>query len=148
MTHWAVQFSVHREGLVGPFGPGKVSPQCLPLQVLICKLYMIKKRLHVTCFNFINFLIGIYIYIKKTDDELRMYTIKRTTLSGASCCLHMTHGMSGYRPTAISAAHLTYFGPSSLKDRWTMLYSFSICVIHKFEIKIGWMDVLFCFFFF
>lgn len=35
-THCAVQFSVQREGLLAWFGPVKVSPQCLPLHVLIC----------------------------------------------------------------------------------------------------------------
>jgi len=31
-----VQFSVHNAGLLGEFGPGKVSPHFIPLQVLIC----------------------------------------------------------------------------------------------------------------
>jgi hypothetical protein len=37
-THWAVQFSVHRDGLLGLLGPVNVSPQCLPLHVLICTI--------------------------------------------------------------------------------------------------------------
>lgn len=35
ISYCAVQFSVQREGLSGPFGPVKVSPHCLPLHVLI-----------------------------------------------------------------------------------------------------------------
>lgn len=31
-----VQFSVHIEGLLGVFGPPKVCPHFIPLQVLIC----------------------------------------------------------------------------------------------------------------
>jgi len=31
-----VQFSVHNAGLLGEFGPVKVSPHFIPLHVLIC----------------------------------------------------------------------------------------------------------------
>lgn len=31
-----VQFSVHNAGLFGELGPAKVSPQLIPLHVLIC----------------------------------------------------------------------------------------------------------------
>ena len=35
LLHREVQFSVHKAGLFGEFGPGNVSPQMSPLQVLI-----------------------------------------------------------------------------------------------------------------
>ena len=38
ISYWAVQFSVHMDGLYGLFGPEKVSPQCLPLHALICQM--------------------------------------------------------------------------------------------------------------
>lgn len=46
-TYKDVQFSVHKAGLLGEFGPVKVSPHLMPLHVLICiieKLKEIKKR--------------------------------------------------------------------------------------------------------
>lgn len=35
-TYKDVQFSVHMAGLLGEFGPVKVSPHLMPLHVLIC----------------------------------------------------------------------------------------------------------------
>ena len=52
-----------------------------------------------------------------------------TTGSGASVCLHITHGTPVWRPTAMSAAQPTYRDPSSPNEYWMFWYSFSICII-------------------
>jgi len=41
-TYKEVQFSVHKAGLLGEFGPVKVSPHFIPLHVFICMNSKIK----------------------------------------------------------------------------------------------------------
>jgi len=59
-----------------------------------------------------------------------------TTGSGASGCLHITHGTPVLRPTAIFAAHSTYCDPAVPNAFWIFPYSFSIYIyIHNQPFK-------------
>lgn len=78
---------------------------------------------------------SIHGHLQKTEDR------KLTTGSGASFCLHITQGTPAPSPTAIWPAHCTYLSPSpcSRYASWTVLYSFSICIISEKEIRRWWI---------
>lgn len=124
-----VQFSVHIDGFFTELGPANVSPHLIPLQVFICMLEINKNSFELDNWHVVTEIAGYMICIFVHNEKRK----EPTTGSGASACLHITHGTPVSSSTAIFAAHRTYEGPFSPKAASMFWYSFSICMALVFR---------------